>query len=322
MEKIITVGTPSNPNTDKQVLFEKVRCKYIKFVPLTAGIVAIGELNFYYVEEFYFLKQDNKYYSFHPSQYDSATKMFKEVTVADINSNIENEGILAEKYYLTANMSDGTENFKPIDKFADNFQIVSVKNNPISIYGLKSTRQLVVAKSDFSLRLSEHIDNFKAEISSSLNCSIKMVVSIDNGKTYLTTNDDGVSWTKLIDTAVTPLNTINDINWNTVRDNIFTNGFSLYGIEFINFNTLSTDIESMRFAYVLDIDGINGQAINKLLQMQFDARGTMKLLPDSEVDVELGQYEINITPKNDLGLMKINVGTGGTITVNNTTAVL
>lgn len=317
--KIITVGTPSNPNTDKQVLFSKVRCKYIKLVPITAGIVSIGELNFYSVEEFYCIKQDGKYYSFHPSQYDNTTHMFKEITAADITANIEKEGILSEGYYFTSIMTDGLESFRPIDKFADNFQIISVKNKPISIAGLKSTRQLVVAKSDFSLRLAEHIDFFKAIYTLSDNCSLKMVVSIDQGKTYMTTGDNGITWTKLVDTTTNPLTTVNDSNWNTVRDSIFNNGFNLSNIENINFNALSTDIEYMRFAYVLDIDSILGQAINKSLDWQFDARGTMKLLADNDVDIEIGQYQIVITPKTDLDIMKINVGTGGAITINNVT---
>jgi hypothetical protein len=315
--KIATFGSPSTSDTDKQILFTKVQCKYIKLVPIDPGYVAIGKLNFYYVEEFFALKQDSKYYSFHPNQYDTTAKLFKEVTAQNLIDSITSEGILAEKYYLTSQMSINGETFVPIDKFGDKFQLISVKNLPASVYGLKSTRQLVVAKSDFSAKIAEHIDNFNAVYTLSANCSIKMVVSIDSGTTWLTTADNGTTWTKLVDTATTPLTTVADTNWNAVKDSIFAGGFDITNIANINFNTLSTNIQTMRFAYVFDITGINDNAINTSLSWQFDARGLMKLLSASDVDIVLRQYEIVVTPKTDMDLLKINVGTGGPVTINN-----
>lgn len=318
-KKIITFGSPTQSNTDKQIIFPKVRCKYIKLVPIFTGSVAIGELNFYSVEEFYAIKQNGRYYSFNPAQYDSTTKMFKEITVDNIKMGETTEGILAEKYCLTSPMTDGVETFRAIDKFDDSFQIVSIKNSNTSVNGIKSTRQMVLAKSDFSIRLAEHIDNFTPLYTLTDKCSIKMVVSIDGGKTYLTTTDLGVTWSTVIDTTTVVLSTIGDINWSFAREAIYDHGFNISDLSNINFNTLSTNIQTMRFAYVLDIDSVAGQAVNTSLQWQFDARGVMKKMSDSEIDIEQNQYEITVTPKADMGLLKVNVGTGGTITINNIT---
>ena len=53
------------------------------------------------------------------------------------------------------------------------------------------------------------------------------------------------------------------------------------------------------------------------LQYQFDAYGTYKLLGENDVIIKQGIDNISVTPNKDIELMKVNIGSSGTVNINN-----
>lgn len=299
-----TLSLPSTPNTVKESYVPKFKTKYIKLQCLNAtSYKAIGCINFYEVNEFYVIKQDSKYFSFNESQYNTETKLFKEITLAEIQANSIKDGYLSEINYLVKPITIGDETFKPIDKFGDQFQLVSIENLPIIINGIKSNQELITANGDFTLRKARNIDKMYSTYTLTEGCIMKTILSIDGGTTWKTTDDLGVTW-KTIEYT---------------QDAILAGGINIDNLDKININTLyeNSDFErKMRIAYLIKINSAVNTAITSNLSVQFDAKGTfLKIEPKTELTSD----SIRITPSENMDIMKINVGTGGTMTVQNIT---
>jgi len=312
--RIVSFGSPTTINTNKEILFPRRKCKYIKIIP-KMGMAAIGELNFYMSNEFYLIKQDGKYFSFNPAQYDVTTKQFKETDVATIkaNINIDLNSVLSEKYYFTSDMIIGGETFKPIDKFGDHLQIVCVKNAPCAVYGIKSKKEMIVSNVDVSVKYIERINEIKSIISKDEDCKINFVISNDEGKTWKTTIDDGATYINLISDTV--LDTPNNEDWNLVMNKILVNGMSIDSIYDIDFNSLITT-NKIRFAFAISISGFDSNAILSELQWNINSIGFLRQLSSNDVGIDLYTDKIKIIPKTNFNELKINVGTGGKITIN------
>jgi len=317
--KIITFGSPTNANTKKEFIFPRHKCKYIKLVPKNNTFTAIGDLNFYICHEFYVLKQDEKYYSFNPAQYDTTSKLFKETDVITIKDNINSDvnQILAEKYFLTTPMTIGGETFVPIDKFNSSFQLVSVVDTNCSVYGIKTNKQLIIPKSDISTKMAQHIYCITSTINKDSDCSIKFVVSNDQGFTWKTTTDNGNTWTDIISNV--NLDTTNNSNWNSSLDLILDSGISIDNLNNIQFDALLNNNSKLRFAISIYITGINSNAIISDLLWKIDNVGYMKQLSGTDVEIDVYTDRIKIIPEYDISKLKVVVGTGGTINVTETT---
>lgn len=304
-KEIFTMSAPTTENTEKSAYIPRFKARYIKIQSLNAvGYKCIGELNFYEIKEFFVIGKDNKYYSFREEQYNSETQTFNELTLEQINTNILTDGYLSELGYLTKSITVGEETFKPIDKFADSFSLVSVENTSAILNGIKSKKELVKANNDFSLAIAKNIDKFIPTYNVSDGTEIKIVVSTDSGTTWKTTGDNGTTWTDLE---------------SLTTDTVLTSGIDISNLEKVNFNTLYS-VEDFtrkcRFSYAFKINNTADDVNTSKLELQFDAKGKFnKVSPD----ISLTQDSIFITPKEDMAIMKVNVGTGGAITIQEVT---
>lgn len=300
-----TLSTPTSGNTDKDSYMPKFKTKNIKIESLNAAsFKCIAKLNFYELKEFCALKQDDKYYSFNEAQYDTKTGTFNEITLDQINSTVLTETCLAELEYLTREITIGEETFRPLDKFKGKFSIVSIKNIPITINGIKSNKELVVANNDFGMKFANNIDKFVSNSTVADGTELKVVFSTDSGSTWKTTDDNGVSWTTLGSLLV---------------DNVISDGINILDLENINFNTIYPDDEydrKLRLAYAFKINNATEDTRTTNLQIQYDAKGRYDIVT---TDISLMQDCILVTPKEDMDIMKINVGSGGNLVVQEIT---
>ena len=266
-----------------------------------------------HINNAYLIKDGNKCYSFKNDEYISP--YYNEITETLSKDIFYDKGQWNINKLFTET-TIGSETFRPIDKF-NNPQIVSyIQNDKVIINGIKSNKELIIAKQPFSTRLAKNIDFFEliSEISDTSN--IKLVVSVDDGLTWKTYKDN--IWTNL--TNVCPLKEYSSMTdteknlWNNFKDEVDTNGIDSSVLKDIDFNPILSD--SMMFAYVLNRNSYEDNCAMSKLQYRFDAHGKYTLLTS---DVEIGQSTdaITITPKKDIELMKVNVGSSGNITINN-----
>jgi hypothetical protein len=257
------------------------------------------------------LKSNDKYYSIKESNYDTSTQQYTELTITDLATDIETYGFNNIEDLITE-ITIGSETFKPIDKFVS-FQIISIKEKAnVAIQGRKSDTELIVGSSSFNSNIASNIDYFKVTANTDNNAHIKMAVSIDEGLTWKTTSDSGVTWTDL--SCTIPLKEYADltsdekIQWDTARDEINNNGFNVTDIETIDFNTLKAD--TIIFAYVLYQDTYDSICDNLSLEWQFDSKGTMVKMGTDECKIALTEDKVIVTPTSNQSMMKINILNG------------
>jgi hypothetical protein len=183
--------------------------------------------------------------------------------------------------------------FKPIDKF-NNFQLITnEKPNLINILATKSTSELISSNGDIPTYLSQNIDYFKLTPLQDKSGQVKMVLSKDGGKTWLTYNlEEGI--TPLINTI--PLNNYQSlsreeqIKWDNAKSEIIEKGMDVATFNAFDFNTL--DAKTIRFAYVLVRPTYTDTAETDKLEWQFDAKGYMMLMGDAEGDMFMYEKDI------------------------------
>lgn len=255
------------------------------------------------------LKSNDKYYSIKEECYDSSTKTYTEITDVTDDS-FSTYGFAIED--LITDLTIDTETFKPIDKFTS-FSLVSVnEKSNLSVKARKSDTQLVTGSGAFNTRVASNIDYFKTTTNVTNNSTIKMAVSIDDGLTWKTTKNNGLTWTDL--SCIIPLKEYADltsdekIQWDTARDEINNNGFNVTDIETIDFNTLKAD--TIIFAYVLYQDTYNSICDNLSLEWQFDSKGTMVKMGTDECKIALTEDKVIVTPTSNQSMMKINILNG------------
>ena len=227
-----------------------------------------------------YIKQNNKYYSFSKGNYDTETKMYKEITLDDINNNL----YLCSLSDLTEEVTIGEETFKPIDKF-NNFQFVSKYNEPKTIIGRKSKTGMSIPSGDIYTKVASKINSFTLDNTVNNNSYIKMAVSFDNGATWKTYKDNSFS-----DLNITIANkTYEDMtvdeknNWESAKETILSEGFTTDILSTIDFNTIN-NLRTIRFAYVLYQDLINDSCGVNKLSWNFNANGKFQKMKESEIE--------------------------------------
>ena len=253
-------------------------------------------------EELSYIKQNNKYYSFSKDNYDTTTKMYKEITLDDINNGL----YLCQLTDLTKEVTIGEETFKPIDKF-DNFQFVSKYNMPKTIKGRKSKTGISIASGDIYTKVASRINSFTLDNTTTNNSSIKMAISFDNGSTWKTYKDG--SFTDLsINIAVKTyenMTTDEKTNWDNAKTIITTDGFTPDVLSTIDFNTIE-NLSTIRFAYVLYQDLITDDCKVNTLSWQFDAKGSFQKMKDSEITTSFSNGVINLIPNENQDMIITN----------------
>lgn len=291
---------------------------YVLFDSLEAGTYQLkivdklkNYVNFteWYVEDLedrvFAVKQGNKYYSLNKNCYDPQTKMFNEVTVEEL---IANKNMLVSAEHITRNMVVEDEEFTPLSKFTAP-QLVTLDKIDISVKGIKSSNELVMANNNFSTSIIESIDFIDSVSTIDELSDIKMVVSNDCGSTWLYTNDCGYSWEQLgvssINKDYDSLNNKELEAWETFKQAVNEHGFSMKELNTINFNDIKSDV--LKFAYVLNVDSKESICKAELLNIQFNTHGKIQKLKDSEVNITIDSFNAYVIPNRDIKLMKINM---------------
>ena len=250
-----------------------------------------------------YIKQDNKYYGFSDDNYDTTTKMYKEVTLDDIK-NLKYNSLISN---LTKETTIGDETFKPIDKFT-NFQLISpCDNNPKTVIGSKSKSGLIVANGDiYAGKISNRINNFTLDNTVNNNSAIKMAVSFDNGSTWKTYKDGTFQELSITIPNKYYANMTDEekTNYSNAKTTILENGFNASDLSSIDFNI--DNLDTIRFAYVLYQDSINDDCKMSDLSWNFNAKGYLQKMKDSEVDTSFCNGIIKITPLIDCEMIITN----------------
>ena len=268
----------------------------------------IGELRYLLAVEtpFYLIQDnaDNKIYN-----YDEENNQLVEIT---------DTSILKEDALKNICIYDLSKVMPLLDTLSDDLTILCNNNKKIIANGLKANKSLVVAKESFSTRLAKNIDFFELVSTISDTSSIKMTVSIDEGVTWKTYDSANGEFVDLTNTCplknYADLTTTEKTQWETFRDEVYTNGMDSATLKTIDFNSIKDD--NMMFAYIFNRDSYADVCEMSKLQYQFDANGSYTLLnSDSAVNIKQSVDAISVTPKKDIELMKINVGSSGEVNI-------
>ena len=287
--------------------FHKVKITNTENKYITLDCIDIDYDGYLLTEEEYnqssYIKQDNKYYGFSDDNYDTTTKMYKEVTLDDIKSLKYGNLILN----LTKETTIGNETFKPIDKFT-NFQLISpCDNKPKTIIGSKSKSGLIVANGDiYAGKISNRINSFTLDYTVNNNSAIKMAVSFDNGSTWKTYKDGAFQELSITIPNKYYANMTDEekTNYINAKTTILESGFNASDLSSIDFNI--DNLDTIRFAYVLYQDSINDDCKMSDLSWNFNAKGYLQKMKDSEVDTSFCNGIIKITPLIDCEMIITN----------------
>lgn len=250
-----------------------------------------------------YIKQDNKYYGFSDDNYDTTTKMYKEVTLDNIK-NLEYSNLI---FNLTKETTIGNETFKPIDKFT-NFQLISpYDNKPKTVIGSKAKSGLIVANGDiYAGKISDRINSFTLDYTVNNNSAIKMAVSFDNGSTWKTYKDGAFQELSITIPNKYYANMTDEekTNYSNAKTTILESGFNASDLSSIDFNI--DNLDTIRFAYVLYQDSINDDCKMSDLSWNFNAKGYLQKMKDSEIDTSFCNGIIKITPLIDCEMIITN----------------
>lgn len=251
------------------------------------------------------IKSNNKYYSFSINNYNTESKMYNEILSFP-------ESAWENYTDLFAEVTIGSETFRPIEKF-ENCQLVFTKNiDNVSIDCLKSKNELIVANGDIDLSVASKISSLKILYNKDEYSSLKIALSIDSGTTWNTVEDSILSPLDIV-IPQEDYELLSDdelVIWNQAKEEILANGISGEA-----FNTLDWDdilrnedelYEKVRFAYVIDVSDKDSVCENKNMSWTFDAVGHFSLMsPISEYNIELYRNSVSVTSEITNSIIKI-----------------
>lgn len=221
------------------------------------------------------------------------------------------DDIIMEKKTLLKNI-DFTK-LQPLESI----KIILINNaetKSLKIRGLKSSRELITANTDISFLMVQNIDYFKLDYSQLGDSSLKMAISTDKGLNWLTWNPTSQQFEKLECTITAKefnlLSSEELSQWNHAKDIIFENGIIADDFNNLDFNLLAEDNilpKTIRFAYVLSRPTY-GDVVNTAgLSWQFDAKGYLKKMKDSEYDTDVYEHQLKFTSLIENPLIKVNI---------------
>ena len=194
-----------------------------------------------------------------------------------------------------------------INILPDSFEVVTLGDLSLGLSGLKTNTEMIVTNNDFPTTIHSNIDFFENQFEITNNGVVRIAFSIDEGMTWKTHNG-----TDFIDLPVIipckPYNELTEdelIQWDNAKNEILANGIDSATLKTLDFNTLTYD--KIRFAYALHVDDVEDVALNKKLTWQFDTKGSMKLMKDDEINIEVLPTGIKVTPKVDSEMIKLNI---------------
>lgn len=245
----------------------------------------------------YLIQINDVYYDFSPSSFNPKTNTYEPVATsrADIIKALEGS-------YL-----DDLSKI-PLEHIQGEIKIISSSNeNNILVNGTKTSRELIVAKGDLDLRSVSKIKFTDLIYSYNLDGNIKLAVSLDSGTTWNTLKEGALE--KL--NVTIPIkeheefSNMEQLIWNNARDHIYEKGFTPKELSLLG--ALIEHEDSIRFAYVLDRPSYKSIAETQQLITGLESRGYFVPVDEDKCDIEVFADNIQITSKEDLDMLKINV---------------
>lgn len=290
------VDVSSKYNLATTVLYNNQWAMFIKAIP--AGIYRIGFNNNRVDSEWYcelcklpdkfLIKMDNKLYNINSSYYNAGEHIYNSLpNTATLKDGFDSITALFNQIQI------GSDIFKPIDKF-DNFKILSLNEVNFKIKGIKSSKELMVSKNNFSATEIGTVDYIKSFNSQSGNGKIKVVFSINNGKTWCTHN--GETFVNI--SSSIPYKKYDELTndelaqWNIAQEEIANTGILSDILATLDFNSL--DFEQLLFAYVLLRPKYTDVIEISKLDLQFDKKDFMKKMKDTEYDTYVHDDKLRI----------------------------
>lgn len=250
------------------------------------------------------LKINNQYYSIHQSNYDISAKSYIPLSHADFN----NHGFYIND--LLKEITISGETFRPIDKF-DTFSIVSNAHKTIELLGLKNYSEMAVATENIDLSISSNINSMILTADSNLRGTMKLAFSLNDStaqKWYTVTNGILTELTITIPLKDHSLFSEDEKQqWNNAKNTILANGISIEDFNSINLNMLADSMDSIRFVYVLYRPGYADNITVQNLEWNFDAKGHLDKMKDSEYNVSIYDHSAKITSLIKNALLKVNI---------------
>ena len=248
------------------------------------------------------LKKDGKYYSIYDKFYNIANAQYTPLPSTDSLYQFS-----LSKLFDTVTI--GNETFKPIDKF-DNFSLVLPvvrANNMVSINAIKSKKELVVQSFDINTSLIENINSLTANTNIPETSNIKFVFSGNMGDTWMTIVDGVPEYTDCVipKKRYQEFTNEDELHFNAAKGTIDEVGFSVDVLSSFDWNSLN--LEKLRFAYVLSTDSyINNPSMQKLT-MNYDEKGFMQEMKDSECDIEVFDHTVKVKSNISNPLIETNI---------------
>ena len=262
-----------------------------------------------------FILQDGKYYTILDDHYNGTS--YDEISLSEILSGYES--LCFNIYQLTKNVTINDETFRPIDKFTGNIQIVTNEACYINVCGLKTNKELILANGHFTTKLADNIDFFNLDYAITGNGSIRCAVSDNYGTTWKTWDSDSSAWTLLSTTPpIKSYASLTDeelVDWNTFLEEVLTKGYiPTQNNTLIDYNSLSDDL---MFAYAIARPSYSDDASMTSLEYQFDAKGYFEKVDSDSVNITQTEDTVTVAPKEDISLLRVNIGSSGTVNVYN-----
>lgn len=248
------------------------------------------------------LKKDNQYFSINDILYNTETQSYNPLSFLDYSQAFQ-------LYKLFESVSINGETFKPIDKF-DNFQILtSDANSKYKIKAVEVNKQLIVANDDIFTSVASYIDYFKLMSNVTDTNSVKLALSTDSGSTWKTWNAETNNFENLsLIIPTTPYKQMAEselIEWNDAMEVISINGIDATTFNELDFNLLNS--KTIRFAYVLSRPTYLDKAETSELQWQFDAKGNLQKMTDSECIVSVYDQQVKVKSLIENPIIKVNL---------------
>lgn len=95
------------------------------------------------------------------------------------------------------------------------------------------------------------------------------------------------------------------MHFNTAKETITTIGFTKNDLKTFDWNSL--DAERLRFAYVLYTDSYTNNPYINNASINYDEKGYMQLLKDSEYDIEVFDHSVKINSNISNPLIETNI---------------
>ncbi|MBU5332131.1 hypothetical protein KQI61_07960 [Anaerocolumna aminovalerica] len=240
----------------------------------------------------FLLRQNGNYYSIYDSLYNSEKSEYEPLTKPDFKYKFSASRLFDE-------IIINKEKFKPIDKF-DNFSLILPvlrANSVAKLNGIKSNKELIVQTFDVNVTLIKNINNLNLNVSNVKSSFVKLVCSKDMGESWFTIIDDEIVITDCIIPKKRYEDFTNDdlMHFNSAKETICEIGFIPDVLSSFDFN--SSNIERLRFAYVLSTDDYDSNPNIEGLTINFDEKGYLKEMKDAECDIEVFEHMVRVTSK-------------------------